>query len=164
MSDLHRTFSISQIWSKTWFRVENDLVLQVSSQEPSTSSKSLTQSIQVRSRSHFQDRSLSNYPLPLQSPTWKNPLKYGIKHDLGCPRSPLPPSLQSGTINILQVPNKVKSCAISIKLSGFLQYDLKHILGCRRWPRPWSLQSGTINIFQVPNSVNSCLISITLSR
>jgi hypothetical protein len=64
-------------------------ILQVSSQEPSTSSKSsllLSKPNQVGSSSKFQDFFHIIY-----------------KHDLWCKYDPYPPNLQSGTINILQV-------------------------------------------------------------
>ena len=138
-------------------------ILQVSSQEPSTSSKShllLSQPNHVESSSNFQNISHIIYWHDLWCKRWpqssKSPVRnhqhppsptfsflsqimldlhqtfrispisstnmiYDVKDD------PNPLSLQSGTINILQVPSSpfsAKSCRIIIKLSEYLPYHL----------------------------------------
>ena len=74
-------------------------------------------------------------------------------HDLWCQRWPHPPSLQSGTLNILQVPNEASQLNHDGSPWNFQDIFLiiyQHHLWCQRWPHPSSLQSGTINIIQAP--------------
>jgi hypothetical protein len=88
--DLHQTFRISSISSTNMiYDVKMTPILHGSSQEPSTSSKShllQSQPNHVGSSSNFQDIFHIIY-----------------QHDLWSKDDHDPPSLQSGTINILQV-------------------------------------------------------------
>ena len=74
-------------------------------------------------------------------------------HDLWCQRWPHPPSLKSGTLSVLHVPNKASLLNHEWSSSNFQDILLiiyQHDLRCQRWHHPSSSQSGTINIFQAP--------------
>ena len=88
----------------------------------------------VRSSSNFQDIFLIIY--------W---------HDSWFQRWPHYPSLQSGTLNVLQVPNETSQLTHDGSSSNFQDIFLiihQHHLWCQRWPHPSSLQSGNINNIQ----------------
>ena len=79
------------------------------------------------------------------------------RHDSWFQRWPHPPSLQSGTLNVLQVPNEASQLNHNRSSSNF--QDIFLIIywydsWFKRWPHTWSLQSGTLNVLQVPNEAS----------
>ena len=126
--------------------VKDDPILQVSSQEPSTSSKYGLRGQGV----------LDTLLIMLES--WNLAHKPRIQYhdDPWCQGWPHPPSTQSGTIKILQV--WLRGWGVLDTLLFMLEsWNLAHKSRityhddpwCQEWPHPPSLQSGTINVLQV---------------
>ena len=93
-SDLHETFRVSSWGSPEMIQhVKDDPILQVSSQEPSTSSK-----YGLRGRGV-----LDTLLIMLESWNLAHKSRITYHDDPWCQGWPHPPSIQSGTINILQV-------------------------------------------------------------
>ena len=70
---------------------------------------------------------------------------------------PCPPSVPSGTLNVLQVPPFLtppswpsSNWDINTKFSGYLPWGKKHHSWHQEWPSPPCLRSGTLNVLQVP--------------
>ena len=82
------------------------------------------------------------------SPNFQDIFPIIYQHDLWCQRWSHPPSLQSGTLNILQAPNLGFFSQIISYFDKNFQDRPQHYLWCSTWPDSSSLHSGTINILQ----------------
>ena len=146
-SDLHKIFRIILLWSvKMIYDIKDDPILQDSSQEPSTSSKYGLQGQGV----------LDTLLIKLES--WNLAHKSRITyHDSPwCQEWPQPPSIQSGTLSILQVWLQRQGVLDTLQIM-LESWNLAHksiIIynddpWCQWWPYPPRLQSETVNILQV---------------
>ena len=127
--------------------VRNDPVINVSSQEPSMSSK------YPPSWPPIPD----TLPIEISTPNFQGMLLMVKEHHSWHQKWPSDPCLRSGTFNVSKVPPfltppswHTSNWDINTKFSGYLPWGKKHHSWCQEWLCPPCLWSGTLNVLQVP--------------